>query len=76
MTLNQIIKYAKDNNLSFDKEIQILTHCGCNIGFEASLSKGGVKHDELFVHVDIDLEEGSDDRDCYCGEFDCHFCGG
>ena len=56
MTLNQLVSFSRKNNIDFNKEINIMTHCGTSFGDEAGAATGGVKGDEVFIVIDLDLE--------------------
>lgn len=72
MTLNDLIDFAEKNDLDFDKEISIMTHCGTDLGIECGLSSVGVKHDEIAIHIDVDLEQMADASN----SDECPVCGG
>jgi hypothetical protein len=84
MTLNQLIAFAKYNNISFDSEIEIESTDGVQLGSEAGLPDIGphAAPNSITVYLDINFHEHCDDSDsdsdsdCYCGEFDCNYCGG
>ena len=64
MTLNQVLSFARKNNIDLNKEINIMTHCGTSFGDEAGIAAGGIKGDEIFIVIDLDLEsDNSYDED-------------
>lgn len=73
MTINELVAFAKANNISMDSDLKLVVSDCLLDSFYFNVEKNDSSGEINIVLPDVG---GEDDRDCDCGEFECHYCGG
>lgn len=73
MTVNQLLAAINHLGLNGDSEIVVRSIDGTALHSNVEICDDGMV---IRAMVNLDEIEEIEERDCYCGEFNCHYCGG